>query len=264
MATGLACSAIYTVSRGIEIGDVILTPDGNLGYKVGEVASAYWHAPGGPLPHRRSVHWRQEPVPIEAVSSALQASAGTQQTCISLSPHGTEIAQLIGTVDVPVPVDQDGTRIDDPVVFAMEKHLEAFLVANWDKTVLGKSYDIYQDDGDAVGQSQHEGDPVGTPSLRSPDAGDRLLLRRSERHPGAPGPAGPVRQPEQALTREPLSPVGVRRPRDASIGARIGHWCPRRDHVQQPCAPVRGQSGVRVIVLRPNASLAGVALTSTV
>ncbi len=152
VATSLACSAIYTVSRGIEIGDVILTPDGNHGYRVGDVTSGYWHSPGGPLPHRRSVHWRQKPVPIEAVSSALQASAGSQQTCISLSPHGTEMAQLIGIEGSPDPVDPDGVRIDDPVVFEMEKHLEAFLVANWDKTLLGKAYDIYQDDGDAVGQ----------------------------------------------------------------------------------------------------------------
>ena len=65
-----------------------------------------------------------------------------------------------------------------------------------------------------TGQSQHEGDPVGTPALRGPDAGDRLLLRRGERHPGAPGPAGVVRQAGQSLTGEPLPPVGVRRPRD--------------------------------------------------
>ncbi len=112
-------------------------------------------------------------------------------------------------------------------------------------------------DGGA-GQSQHEGNPVGTPTQFGPVDGDRLLLRRGERHPGAPGPAGPVRQPGQALTREPLPPVGVRRPRDAGIGARNGHRCPRRDHVQQPCAPVSGQSGVRVTVSHRKASLAGV------
>ena len=109
-----------------------------------------------------------------------------------------------------------------------------------------------------TGQSQHEGDPVGTPSLGGPDAGDRLLLRRGDRHPGAPGPAGAVRQAGQSLTGEPLPATVVRRPRDAGIGARIGHRRPRRDQVQPPCAPVRGQSGVRVIVLLPKASQAGV------
>ena len=33
---------------------------------------------------------------------------------------------------------------------------------------------------------------------------------------------------------------------------------PGRDQVQQPCAPVRGQSGLRVIVWYPKASLADV------
>ena len=139
----------------------------------------------------------------------------------------------------------------------------SFLVSMWTRVPAEtQAHDRPVDSG--AGQSQHEGDPVGTPAPFGPVDGDRLLLRRDERNPEAPGPAGPVRQSGQALTREPLTPVGVRRQRDASIGARIGHRCPRRDHVQRPCAPVRGQSGVRVIVLRPNASLASVALTSTV
>ena len=87
-----------------------------------------------------------------------------------------------------------------------------------------------------TGHSQHEGNPVGTPAPRDPDAGDRLRLRRGERHPGAPGPAGPVRQAGQSLGGEPLPPAGVRRPRDAGLGARIGHRRPRRDCVQPPCA----------------------------
>ena len=34
----------------------------------------------------------------------------------------------------------------------MEKHLEDFLVRNWAGTELGQSYDIYQEDGEMVGQ----------------------------------------------------------------------------------------------------------------
>jgi restriction system protein len=37
-------------------------------------------------------------------------------------------------------------------VFALEKHLEDFLVQNWKQTELGKNYDIYEEDGELVGQ----------------------------------------------------------------------------------------------------------------
>ena len=42
--------------------------------------------------------------------------------------------------------------IEDPSVFALEKHLEDFLVANWDQTILGKEYDIFEEEGELVGQ----------------------------------------------------------------------------------------------------------------
>jgi len=34
----------------------------------------------------------------------------------------------------------------------LEKHLEDFLVKNWQNTDLGKKYDVYQEDGEIVGQ----------------------------------------------------------------------------------------------------------------
>ena len=34
----------------------------------------------------------------------------------------------------------------------MEKHLEDFLVMNWAQTDLGKTFDIYEEDGESVGQ----------------------------------------------------------------------------------------------------------------
>lgn len=34
----------------------------------------------------------------------------------------------------------------------MEKHLEAFLVANWNQTELSKQYSIYEEEGEPVGQ----------------------------------------------------------------------------------------------------------------
>ena len=116
----------------------------------------------------------------------------------------------------------------------------SFFVSMWTRVPAEtQAHDRPVDGG--RGQSQYEGDPVGTPALRGPDAGDRLLLRRGERHPGAPGPAGVVHHAGQSLTGESLPPVGVRRPRDAGIGARIGGRIgdrrPRRDRVQRPGGP---------------------------
>jgi restriction system protein len=42
--------------------------------------------------------------------------------------------------------------VEDPSAFALEKHLEDFLVQNWTQTELGKEYDIFTEDGEPVGQ----------------------------------------------------------------------------------------------------------------
>jgi len=38
------------------------------------------------------------------------------------------------------------------VAFAMEKHLEDFLVQNWASTELGRDFDIYSEEGERIGQ----------------------------------------------------------------------------------------------------------------
>ena len=42
--------------------------------------------------------------------------------------------------------------VEDPSYFALEKHLEDFLVENWSQSELGKQYDIYEEEGELVGQ----------------------------------------------------------------------------------------------------------------
>ena len=56
--------------------------------------------------------------------------------------EGPQVPELVAT-------DPD---VEDPSVFALEKHLEDFLVANWSQTELGKQFDIYTADGEMVGQ----------------------------------------------------------------------------------------------------------------
>lgn len=42
--------------------------------------------------------------------------------------------------------------VENTEVFSLEKHLEDFLVTNWEHTELGKNYDIYSDESGQIGQ----------------------------------------------------------------------------------------------------------------
>ncbi|MCA9201100.1 MAG: DUF91 domain-containing protein [Planctomycetales bacterium] len=151
VAAGLACGAIWTVSKGLQTDDVLLCPDGNGNYRVGDVAGSYYYAAGEILPHRRPIKWRDQLVAREQMSDALKNSTGSIGTVSNITKHFKEIEILLaGTAPPPIIVNDE--TIEDVATFAMEKHLEFFLVANWAQTELGQQFDIYEDDGDLVGQ----------------------------------------------------------------------------------------------------------------
>jgi restriction system protein len=147
IAAGLACGFLWTVSKGIRSGDIVLSPDGTGRYRIGEVTGGYYYAPGDILFHRRPVRWTDIYVSRDSMSDALRHSAGSIGTVSNLSKsgHHEELEKLIGQTTAPAIVATDRT-IEDPTVFALEKHLQEFLVHNWKQTELGKRYDIYHDD----------------------------------------------------------------------------------------------------------------------
>lgn len=154
VAAGLACGAIWTVSKGLRPGDVILSPDGTGRYRLGEIEGEYWYADREILPHRRQVRWHDVYIDRAAMSDALKGSTGAIGTVSNITGHATEIEALIGGLPSPVatPVMTSEGLVEDPVAFGMEKHLEDFLVANWNQTELGRDYGIFTDDGEIVGQ----------------------------------------------------------------------------------------------------------------
>lgn len=153
IAAGLACGTLWSIAKGIHTGDIVLSPDGSGQYRVGEVTGDYFYADGEILPHRRPVEWLPTVIDRSAMSDALRASTGsTGAVCnISRSGHAEEVAMLIGGAARPVLIATDET-VEDPSAFAMERHLEDFLVQNWDQTELGREFDIYEEDGELVGQ----------------------------------------------------------------------------------------------------------------
>lgn len=154
ISAGLACGAIWTVSKGIKAGDIILSPDGTGTYRVGEVLGDYYYAPDQILPHRRKVRWLESKIARQDMSEALQNSTGSIGTVSDISTYHDEIERLLGDArpEMRVPIIAGDPDVEDPVAFAMEKHLEAFLVANWNQTILSKDYSIYEEDGEPVGQ----------------------------------------------------------------------------------------------------------------
>ena len=151
IAAGLACGAIWTVSKGMKQGDIVLCPDGTGQYRIGEIAGGYSYAPGEILPHRRPVRWLDRTISPDEMSESLHNSCLTIGTVSSMSKHAEEIEQLIQGVAPPRVVVTDPT-VEDPATFALEKHLEDFLVKNWNGTELSHEFDIYEEDGERVGQ----------------------------------------------------------------------------------------------------------------
>lgn len=151
ISAGLACGALWTVSKGLKKGDIIISPDGNGKYHIAEVLDEYSYHHGEILPHRRTVRWFPETIERSQMSDSLKHSTGSIGTTSDITSYSAELETLIAGKAPPIIISSDET-IEDPAVFALEKHLEDFLFANWKQTELGKDYDIYEDSGEPIGR----------------------------------------------------------------------------------------------------------------
>jgi len=153
IGAGLACGALWVVSKGILKEDVVLCPDGAARYRIGVVTGEYYYAPGEILPHRRPVRWLSEIIDRVDMSEGLQNSSGSVGTVSNLSRAGynEEIEKLLGGIPV-TPAASSDPAVEDGSAFALEKHLEDFLVKNWAQTDLGRDYTIYTEAGEPIGQ----------------------------------------------------------------------------------------------------------------
>ncbi len=159
IGAGLACGALWTVSKGIARGDVVLCPDGTGTYRVGEVTDDYRYEPGQILFHRRPVTWLPVTIDRTAMSEGLRHSTGSIGTVSTITAHAAELEKLIGGATAPRLVSTDET-VENPTAFALEEHLEDFLVLNWAQTELAREFDIYEEDGEKAQQYQTDTGPL--------------------------------------------------------------------------------------------------------
>jgi restriction system protein len=151
VAAGLACAMLWTICKGMKQGDVIFSPDADGNFMLGEIVSDYYFAPGEILPQRRKVSWFSHRISRADISEELKRSTNGPGTVVDVTPYAEQIERLIGRDAAPSVVATDEV-IEDPSTFALEKHLEDFLVANWGQTDLGRSYDIVSDEGELIGR----------------------------------------------------------------------------------------------------------------
>jgi len=153
---GLAAGTLSSFGQWIERGDVLLCPDGKGGIYVGEVVSDYFYLPGSSIPHRREVKWMSGAIQRSDLSESLQASTRGPNTLVDITKFSEEIERLVGNRPADILFSKD-VSVEDPSAFALEKHLEDFLVFNWSQTELAKKYDLVTDEGVVVAQ-QYQSD----------------------------------------------------------------------------------------------------------
>jgi restriction system protein len=175
IGAGLAMAALWTVSKGIKVGDIVLSPDGQGRYRVAEVIGDYQYKPGQPLFHRRPVRWFDRTIDRSAMSDPLQRSTGSIGTVSNITKHATELENLIGGLPAAPSIVAMNPEIENPAAFALEEHLEDFLMKNWHHTELGKEYDIYEEDGELVGK-QYQTETAGRIDMLAISKDKRRLL----------------------------------------------------------------------------------------
>ena len=151
VGAGLWCGFLRTICKWILKWDIILSPNWSGAYLVWEVVDDYSYHKGENLCHRRIVNRYPKTIERSDMSQALQNSTWAIWTVSNITKYAEEIELLISN-NRPATIISTDENVEDPSTFALEKHLEDFLVANWSSTELWKKYNIFEVDWELVWQ----------------------------------------------------------------------------------------------------------------
>lgn len=105
-AAGLACGFLWTIVKGLKIGDTVLSPSGEGFYYVGTIVSDYYYVPNTELPHRRKINWIDKVIMRKDMSKDLQHSSGSIGTCCDITSYAAEIEALLVGATYPAPAKE--------------------------------------------------------------------------------------------------------------------------------------------------------------
>ena len=158
VTAGLACAAIHTMSKSLKIDDYVISPDGKGKYYFGKIISDYKYYPDRPLIHCRDVEWQSKTIDRSEMSEELRNSTGAINSVSNITKYSSELNDFIDNTGISIVSNNE--EIEDPSMFALERHLEDFLVENWNNTELAKNYNIYEDDEVFGQQFQTDTGPI--------------------------------------------------------------------------------------------------------
>ena len=108
VVAGLACGFLWTIVKGLRIGDIVLCPSGEGYYYVGTIDSDYYYVPDDVLPHRRRVIWMDQVIERKNMSKELKNSSGSIGTCSDVTKYAAEIESLLnGTAYQTLPATKN-------------------------------------------------------------------------------------------------------------------------------------------------------------
>jgi len=148
VAAGLGCGQTWMVGAGFKAGDYILCPDEDNNFRIGEITGPYQYVPESGLPHRRPVTWLDLTISRDALSEELWRTVRVPSTVVDLGDYYDEITHLMAGKSIRPLISVDDTEVEDVMAFALESHLEEFIVENWSSTDFGKDYEIYKENGE--------------------------------------------------------------------------------------------------------------------
>lgn len=153
IAAGLACGMTWTLAKGMQVGDMVVSPMGDGTFRFGEIAGDYRYAMESPLFHQRKVTWLGKTFGKDQASDVLKKAMGYTGTICDLTGHSEELDKIRFGLESSTSMESD-LSVEEPSVFVLEKYLEEFLVSNWANTELGKDYLIYEDENGTGQQFQ--------------------------------------------------------------------------------------------------------------
>lgn len=146
LQVGAAAGSLFRFVTNFQEGDKVLVPFNDNTWKIGEIIGGYeYFSKDSILPHRKKVQWIGV-IDKGQVSQEMLNSLGSIQTIVEATNYSKEIELLLSGKVIRSEIVQNSL---DQQEFALESHLEDFIIQNWNVLDLGKEYNLFtNEDGE--------------------------------------------------------------------------------------------------------------------